>query len=89
MSSPEPSLWTAASEHWSRPGGVPGFADWSALLPELDPFRDGRAAERTGAYLAWLREGLDAGVGRERALSDAAERYTKQWGAWTVTGPSA
>lgn len=78
-------LWARASEHWSRPGGVPGFADWSALLPELDPFRDGRAAERTGAYLAWLREGLAAGLGRERALSDAAERYAKAWGEWSVT----
>lgn len=79
-----PSLWSSAVEHWNRPGGVPGFADWTPLLPELDPFRDGRAAERTGAYLAWLREGLAAGLGRERAMYDAAERYTKQWGAWAV-----
>lgn len=80
-----PSLWEAAMEHWNRPGGVPGFADWRPLLPEFDPFRDGRAAERTGAYLAWLREGIDAGLGRERALSDAAERYAKAWGAWAVS----
>lgn len=80
-----PSLWSSAVEHWNRPGGVPGFADWSALLPELDPFRDGRAAERMGAHLAWLREGLAAGLGRERAMSDAAERYAKRWGAWAVT----
>lgn len=78
------SLWTAASEHWRRPGGVPGFGDWTPMLAELDPFRDGRAARRMGDYLAWLRDGLDAGLGRERAMSDAAERYAKAWGAWTI-----
>lgn len=85
------SLWDAAVEHWRRPGGVPGFADWSPMIDEIDPFRDGRAAERTGAYLAWLYEGLAAELGRERAMSDAAERYAKAWGAWTVSevkGPS-
>lgn len=84
-----PSLWDAATEHWRRPGGVPGFADWSPMLPELDPFRDGRAAERMGGYLAWLREGLAAGLGRERSMADAAERYAKAWGAWAVTESSS
>jgi hypothetical protein len=45
-------LWRAAVEHWQRPGGVPGFGDWSPLWPDLDPFRDGRAAERMGDYVA-------------------------------------
>lgn len=85
------SLWDAAVEHWHRPGGRPGFGDWSPMIDEIDPFRDGRAAERTGIYLAWLREGLASGLGRERAMSGAAERYAKAWGAWSVTevkGPS-
>jgi hypothetical protein len=84
-------LWGAAIEHWERPGGRPGFADWRPLLDEIDPFRDGRASQRMGEYLAWVHEGLAAGLGRERAMSDAAERYAATWGAWTISevrGPS-
>ncbi len=73
-------LWTACLEHWRWPGGVPGFGDWSPVLHELDPFRDGRAAERMGTYLQWLLEGFDAGVDRETVMADAAERYAARWG---------
>lgn len=74
------SLWRTCMEHWSRPDGVPGFADWSDILDELDPFRDGRAAERMGTYLGWLMDGFKAGLPRETVLADAADRYGKIWG---------
>ena len=74
------ALWKACLEHWARPGGVPGFGDWSAMLDELDPFRDGRAAERMGTYLQWLLEGFKAGKGRDTVMAEAAERYTARWG---------
>ena len=73
-------LWDALVEHWSRPMGVPGFGDWSPMLDELDPFRDGRAAERMGTYLKWLMDGFKAGLGRETVLADAAEHYCRLWG---------
>lgn len=73
--------WSACSEHWQRPGGVPGFGDWAPVLEACDPFRDGRAAQRMGAYLAWLLEGLRAGRGRDAALAEAAERYAARWGS--------
>jgi hypothetical protein len=47
---------------------------------DLDPFRDGRAAERIGAYLKWLLDGFNAGFSRENAMIDAAERYCSEWG---------
>ena len=47
---------------------------------DLDPFRDGRAAERIGDYLRWLLDGFEAGRDREAALADAAERYCGKWG---------
>ena len=50
------------------------------MLDELDPFRDGRAAERMGTYLQWLLEGFRAGLDRETVMADAAERYTAAWG---------
>ncbi|MFA5844052.1 MAG: hypothetical protein WC971_04385 [Coriobacteriia bacterium] len=76
-----PELWAALEEHLRVPGGTPGFGDWSPLLPELDPFRDGRAAERMGTYLAWLLDGFREGMPRESVLERAAERYAGAWGA--------
>ena len=75
-----PSLWKACEEHWKTPGGVPGFGDWSSMIDEFDPFRDGRAAERMGMYLRWIQEGLNLGLDRTTVLADAAERYGKIWG---------
>ena len=73
-------LWKACLEHWRRPGGIPGFGDWSPMLDELDPFRDGRAAERMGTYLRWLLEGFQAGLDRDTVMADVAERYGTLWG---------
>ena len=80
-----PELWSACEEHWSRPGGTPGFGDWSPMIDELDPFRDGRAAERMGTYLHWLIRGFESGLPRETLLADAAERYCKIWGRDKIT----
>ena len=75
-----PELWQACVEHWAAQGGTPGFGDWSPLLDELDPFRDGLASERMGNYLQWLMEGFKAGLDRDTVMADAAERYAKLWG---------
>ncbi len=80
-----PSLWSRLNEHWSRPQGIPGFGDWSGMFETLDPFRDGRAAERTGTYLTWLLEGLNSGVDRQLVMADAAERYGSVWGFDKIT----
>ena len=78
-------LWKTCLEHWSRPGGIPGFGDWSAMLEEIDPFRDGRAAERMGTYLKWLIDGFKAGLDRETVMADATERYCATWGRDKIT----
>jgi hypothetical protein len=62
------------------PNGIPGFGDWSSIIDELDPFRDGKAAQRMGNYLNWLIQGFEKGVDKEVIMSDAAERYGKEWG---------
>lgn len=74
------ALWRACLEQWNHPRGIPGFGDWSPMLDELDPFRDGRAAERMGTYLRWLLEGFRGGLDRQTVMADAAERYAAQWG---------
>ena len=50
------------------------------MLDEMDPFRDGRAAERMGTYIQWLLEGFHRGDDRERVMAQAAERYAARWG---------
>ena len=55
------------------------------MLDELDPFRDGRAAERMGTYIKWLIDGFKAGMDRETIMADAAERYCEKWGKDKVT----
>jgi hypothetical protein len=73
-------LWTAVGAHRHSRGGLPGFGDWSTMLDQLDPFRDGRASERMGQYLQWLLNGLKQGLNRDMALAQAAERYAVIWG---------
>lgn len=74
------ALWDTVARFRSGRDGVPGFGDWSLMLDELDPFRDGRAAERMGNFLNWMLEGFDRGLAREAAIEGAAERYAAEWG---------
>lgn len=73
-------LWKACEDYWNSSEAIDGFGDWSSVLDEIDPFRDGRAAQRMGTYLKWLMEGFKANLPRETVLADAAERYAKMWG---------
>jgi hypothetical protein len=73
-------LWKTYVSHSRKGLPVRGFGDWSTMLDKLDPFRDGRGAERMGEYLEWILAGLKEGLGRETAMADAAERYTRIWG---------
>jgi len=74
------SLWQVFQDNFKAPGAISGFGDWSSILKELDPFRDGRAAERVGTYLKWLLDGFKAKLSREKVLALAAERYGNIWG---------
>ena len=73
-------LWNACIEQWFKNSDIPGFGDWSYILQDLDPFRDGKAAERMGTYISWLLEGFDAGLDRDRVMADASHRYGECWG---------
>lgn len=79
------SLWYTWHDHRRFKNGVPGFADWSSLIDTLDPYRDGRAAQRMGNYLKWMIEGFEAGLPRETVLADAAGQYCDAWGSDKVT----
>ena len=70
----------AVIEHFSSPKGIPGFGDWSSIIDDLDPFRDGKAAYRMGTYLNWLIQGYEKGLSKEVVMENAAERYRDKWG---------
>ena len=70
----------ALMEHFKAPQGIPGFGDWSEIIGEFDPFRDGKAANRIGTYLHWLIQGYEKGLNRDVIMADAAQRYSKIWG---------
>jgi hypothetical protein len=73
-------LWEACNGYRKASGSFDGFGKWTPLLDEIDPFRDGRAAERMGTYLKWLMDGFRAGLPRNTIMADAAERYCQLWG---------
>jgi len=75
-----PSTIDAILEHFNNPEGIPSFGDWSSIIDELDPYRDGMAANRIGTYLSWLLEGYDQGLDKETIMFNAAERYKEHWG---------
>lgn len=74
------SLWDALNAYRRDPATVPDLGDWSPLLNRLDPFRDGRAAERIGMYVSWLAKGLELGLSREETMELARQRYVTIWG---------
>jgi hypothetical protein len=75
-----PSTIDACMKYFKNPEKIPGFGDWTSIIDELDPFRDGMAAYRMGTYLKWLIDGYDNGLERDEIMENAAERYKKQWG---------
>ena len=75
-----PEAIDALMEHFRVPGGIPGFGDWSEIIDEFDPFRDGKAANRIGTYLHWLIQGYERGLNSDIIMAEAARRYSKVWG---------
>ena len=70
----------AVMEHFSKPEGTYGFGDWSSIIDDLDPYRDGKAAYRMGTYLNWLIQGYEKGLSKEVIMKSAAQRYRDKWG---------
>ncbi len=73
-------LWEACLKHWDKDEKDSAFGDWGDVLHDVDPFRDGRAAERMGDYLNSILQGLRDGLARDKVLSLTAERYRRTWG---------
>mgnify|MGYP003983211397 CR=1 FL=1 len=73
-------LMKAIRRFKEKPESEPFFGDFSLMLDQLDPFRDGRAGERVGTYIRWFLEAIDAGMGCNTSIQRANQRYAKAWG---------
>ena len=74
-----------AIRRWGRnPADEPGLGDHSAVINCIDPFRDGKAAQRIGQYMAWLLEGFDQGLHRDDVVRRASRLYAEKYGAQYV-----
>lgn len=80
-------LFSVLTEYRRDRNSVPGFGDWTPVLDQIDPFRDGRAAERMGKYIRWLADGLNMGLPKEEILNNARQRYAAKWGSCMVIAP--
>lgn len=81
-----PTLWHALLDaRRRRDVRAGGFGDWTPLLDEMDPFRDGRGAWRMGWYLTRVLQGLQAGEDRLSVLTRVADGYAAAWGADKIT----
>ena len=58
-----------------------GIGDWSDLIVDLDPFRDGKGAKRMGSFLNDLRINFDQGMEREQSMELAIKKYKNDWGS--------
>ena len=73
-------LWAALMAYREDPAAYPRFGNWSPTIDAIDPFRDGRAAERIGTYVGWLASSLEEGLSRQEAMEEARRRFLTLWG---------
>ena len=80
-------LFQAVEAHRDSDGNT-ALGDHREWLDSVDPFRDGEAAQRIGAYLRWYMESIEAGLQSQQALADANERYSREVGSQYVMDDS-
>lgn len=80
-------LFRAVEAHRDNDGNT-ALGDHGEWLDSVDPFRDGEAAQRIGAYLRWYMESIEAGLQSQQALADANERYSREVGSQYVMDDS-
>ena len=61
-------------------GAASVIGDHSPVLQQIDPFCDGAGARRMGRYLHNYITSINAGIGRDEALSRAKRDYQEQFG---------
>lgn len=74
-----PALRGAAEAYRMAPQEHSRFGDWSGVIDEFDPFRDGQAAQRMRDFLFAVWVALGQGLSREAALERAQAMFARRW----------
>ncbi len=70
-----------AIRRWLRnPADAPGLGDHSNVIDSIDPFRDGKAAERIGQFMSWSMAGFERGLSRDDVVRHASRLYGEKYG---------
>jgi len=75
-----PDLIKNLIKHFTLPNGIPGFGDWSEVIDDYDPYRDGKGAYRMGSFMKSIIDNFELGLDRDEVLENAADIYGKKWG---------
>ena len=73
-------LINAIDENKKKPCSISGFADWSFILNEVDPFRDGKANQRIAGYIKTLLFKSSNGFSKDEAIEAANRAYAEELG---------
>ena len=83
-------LMTAAIKTFADGGeSAVSIGACSDILPALDPFDDGKGANRMGEYLDRCLEGFDAGLAWPSILGKTNQQYALRWGNDKITGENS
>lgn len=80
------SLFQSIKAHKLDPANST-LGDFSSVLDDFDPFRDGRAKDRMDQYLRDLLEAFAQGLDRSSAIEQANQLYAGAWGSDKVIRP--
>lgn len=73
-------LIEAIDKNRKKPGSIPGFADWSFILNEVDPFRDGKANQRIANYIKTILLKSSNGLSKNEVIETANRAYAEEFG---------
>lgn len=65
--------------------GDKAIGDYQDILPLIDPFGDGKGAERMGHFIGKCLEGFDQGLTPDEVIAEVSDWYRKEWGKERVT----
>ncbi len=73
-------LRQAITDFFTNPAANPNLGNATPILDKIDPFRDGKASQRIGEFVASYLEELDNGSSSDDAVRVATDRYAQKWG---------
>ncbi len=80
-----PQTIEAMMSYFTDSNKDPEFGNWEAIINDLDPYRDGKAAYRVGTFIDSIVHQLDSGKSSDDAMEYSAREYANRWGEDKVT----